>query len=296
LDAVAPNNWYAIEIVRNEQIHARLIYSKKRKFGQKIIGNPPFVQTVGPWILDTNAKKVNALSREKELLNELINQLPAGMNVDLTLDSNRQYILPFRWKGFRYEPTFSYRIEDLTDLNKIYSEFRDNIKRNIRKAEKKLIIQEDLPIEVLIEFQNKTFGRQKRKNPLDINALIRLDKACREHQASKLLAAKDSAGNIHAVTYFVYDSKRCYYMFGGADPEFKNSGAGCFLLWEGIKFASKHSQSFDFEGSNIESIEKVFRSFSGEFVVNYRVFKLNILLFFIDYLKPKIKKIIGYKH
>ena len=296
LDAVAPNNWYVIEIVRNKQVHARLIYSKKRQFGQKIVCNPPFVQTVGPWILDTNTKKVNGLAREKELLNELINQLPAGMSIDLTLDSNQQYILPFRWKGFRYEPTFSYRISDLTNLEQIYTEFRENIKGDIKKAEKSLTIKEDLPIDVLIELQNKTFTRQKRKNPYDIETVKRLDKACREHSAAKLLAAIDAENNIHAAVYLVYDSERCYYMFSGADPKFRNSGAGCFLIWEGIKFAAKNSKTFDFEGSNVENIEQVFRSFNGEFVVNYRIFRLNILLFLMDYLKPKIKKMIGYKH
>ena len=296
LDAVAPNNWYVAEVFRNNQVHARLVYSKKKQFGQKIICNPPFAQTVGPWILDTNAKKVNNLAREKELLNELIEQLPSRVNIDLTLDSNRQYVLPFRWKGFRYEPTFSYRISDLTHLEQIYDEFRENIKRDIKKSEKKITVKEDLPIEVLIELQNKTFARQKRKNPYDIETIKRLDKSCREHNAAKLFAAVDSEENIHAAAYFIYDSERCYYMFSGADPEFRNSGAGCFLTWEGIKFAAKHSKVFDFEGSNVEDIEQVFRSFGGDFVVNYRVFRFNLWSLFMDYLKPKIKKIIGYKH
>ena len=296
LDVVAPNNWYAVEILRNEQIHARWVYSIERKWGKKTVCNPPFVQTVGPWFFDTNAKKVNSLAREKELLNELIDKLPTGMNVDLTLDSNRQYILPFRWKGFRYEPTFSYRISDLTNVEQIHSEFRENIKRDIKKAEKILTIKEDLPIDLLFELQNKIFAQQKRKNPYDIEMIKRLDKTCREHNASKFLAAIDAENNIHAVAYFVYDSERCYYMFSGADPKFKNSGAGCFLTWEGIKFASKYSKVFDFEGSNIEYIEQVFRSFNGDFVVNYRVFKLNFWALLMDYLKPKIKKKIGYKH
>ena len=296
LDAVAPNHWHAIEIFRNKELHARLVYSIERKWGKKTICNPPFTQTVGPWFFDTKAKKVNNLAREKELLNEIIEQFPKRLNIDLTLDSNRQYILPFRWRGFRYEPTFSYRISDLTNLEQIYTNIRENIKGDIKKADKKLIVKEDLPIEVLIELQNKTFARQKRKNPYDIETIKRLDKSCREHNASKLFAAVNSENNIHAVAYFIYDSERCYYMFGGADPEFRNSGAGCFLIWEGIKFAAKHSKMFDFEGSNVEDIEQVFRSFGGDFVVNYRVFRFNLWSLFMDYLKPKIKKIIGYKH
>jgi hypothetical protein len=296
LDAVAPNNWYAIEILRNNELHARFIYSKKKQFGKTIICNPPFVQTVGPWFLDTNAKKVNRIAREKELWNELIDQLPPKMNIDVTLDSNRQYILPFRWRGFRYEPIFSYRISDLTNVEQIYAQCRDNIKGDIKKAEQKVTIKDDLPFDVLLELQNKTFTRQKRKNPYDLNAMKRLDKACREHNASKLFVAVDFDNHIHAAAYFVYDSERCYYLFSGADPQFRNSGAGCLLIWEGIKFAAKHTKAFDFEGSNIEDIEQVFRAFTGDFVINFRVFRFNLWFQIIDYLKPKIKKIIGYKH
>ena len=67
------------------------------------------------------------------------------------------------------------------------------------------------------------------------------------------------------------------------------------LLWEGIKFVSIVSEVFDFEGSNVEDIEKFFRSFGGDIVVNYRVTRINLVLTLFDYLKPKIKnKIYGY--
>ena len=82
---------------------------------------------------------------------------------------------------------------------------------------------------------------------------------------------------------------------GGGDPEFRNSGAASLLIWEGIKFAHNHSEIFDFEGSMIESIERFFRGFGAVPRVYYNVTKLNVILQFAEYLKPKVKKIIGYK-
>lgn len=81
----------------------------------------------------------------------------------------------------------------------------------------------------------------------------------------------------------------------GADPAYRNSGAGSLLIWEGIKKAATLSKAFDFEGSNIMDIEKNFRTFGAPFIVNYRVFRLNPFLAAFDYMKPKIKRLIGYK-
>ena len=79
----------------------------------------------------------------------------------------------------------------------------------------------------------------------------------------------DSQGRIHAASYFVYDEKCCYYLIGGGDPELRTSGASSLLMWEGIKFASTVSGSFDFEGSMIEPIERFFRAFGDTLLAGY---------------------------
>ena len=102
-------------------------------------------------------------------------------------------------------------------------------------------------------------------------------------------------GNVHASYYFVYDKNVCYYLISGSNPEFRSSGAQTLILWEGIQFAAKVSKAFDFEGSMIEGIETFFRAFGGEFIINYEIKKLSVLGQFLDLLKPRIKKILGYK-
>ncbi len=294
-NTIASHNWDVVEVKNGNELIARLPYYITKRLGQKIITLPPLTQTTGPWIKPLQGKPVNNLAHRKEILDELIEKMPKKMNIDLCLNSENFYILPFRWHGFKYEPTFSYRIKDLNDINAIFSCFRDKTRNEIRKAEKLLSISECSSIEVLYDIQNKTFKRQNRINPYPKDLIKKLDDACRSHNACKFLTAIDAESIIHAAAYFVYDKNICYYLMGGADPAFRSSGAQSLLLWEGIKFAATVSKQFDFEGSNVEDIERAFRSFSADFVINYRVTRLNPLLSFAYYLKPKIKHIIGYK-
>ena len=294
-NAVTNQNWDVIEVKNGNELIARLPYYITKRLGQNIITLPPLTQTTGPWIKPLIGKPVNNLARRKEILDELIEKIPKKMNIDLYLNSENFYILPFRWHGFKYEPTFSYRIKALNDVNTIFSCFREAVRRQIRKAEKEIVVRDDSSIDVLLTMQDKTFKRQDRINPYSKDLVSKLDESCCTHNARKFLTAIDAKGVVHAAAYFVYDTNVCYYLMGGADPEFRSSGAQSLLLWEGIKFAATVSKQFDFEGSNVEDIERAFRSFSADFVINYRITRLNPLLSFADYLKPKIKHIIGYK-
>jgi len=294
-DVVTEGKWQCAEVIAGDQLVARWPYYITKRLGQKIISMPPFTQTSGPWIRETAAKKVTALAKRRDMLTKIIDQLPRNINIDICCDSDNKYILPFRWKGFSYEPTFSYRLDDLSDLDKIFSDFRDDARRQIKKPAKELIICDGDPIEVLFDMQDKTFKRQNRKNPYSKDLLSKLDRACVQHNARKFLTAKDDKGNVHAGAYFVYDNNICYFLFAGADPDLRNSNAQSLLIWEGIKFASTVSKKFDFEGSNIQDIEHSLSSFCADFVVNYRITRLNPLLSFADYIKPKIKHTLGYK-
>ncbi len=296
LDAVAPNGWMSLEVKdKEEHVVARWPMVSKRQFGFRLYGMPSCTQTLGPWIDCNSTNQVKALTKKKDLYEALLLQIPSGANVDLVMDNSTDFFLPFRWHGYRIEPTLSYRFSDLTDLDKVFKGIKDSRKTVIKNAAKVLSVKKEEDIEILIDQQKKTFERQGRKLPIPENVIRRIDEVCKEHDARYMLVARDGEGIIHGASYFVYDRNVCYYIMSGADPQYRNSGAGSLLIWEGIKMAAEVTKAFDFEGSNIMDIEKNFRTFGAPFIVNYRVFKLNPLLAAFDYFKPRIKKLIGYK-
>lgn len=295
LDAVEGNGWDVITIEENDKIVARWPFVLKQNLLFKQIKMPKLTQTLGIWLSPEMNSNKDKLSLQKKIIYELIEKIPKTQYFKIRLDSSFQYFLPFYWKGFSIKPLVTYKINDLQNLDEVYANFDKTAKKNIRSAEKKVIIKDDLDIQVLIDMMDTTFKAQNRKAPNSPELILNIDKACKKNNASKFLAAVDVDGNIHACSYFVYDENTCYYLISGSDPKYRTSGAQSLILWEAIKFASTVSKKFDFEGSMIEGIEKFFRQFGGKPITYYQITKLPFLFEIFELIKPRIKKIIGYK-
>ena len=296
LNAVAEDSWEYIEVIKNNgDISARFPIYKSKYLGKKTLGVPALTQTLGIYLEETGAKISKKLEKNKKLINEIIQQLPPQYSCNFYLDINNDYVLPFIWAGFKVEAMFSYRLENLNDLDLVWKGFKENIRTDIRKAEKNVFVKEEDNIEVLIEMQKKTFLRQGRSFPLDENIIRRIDSAAGERHSKLLLCARDSEQRVHAAAYYVFDDNRCYYLMSGGDPLYRNSGATSLLLWEGIKKASERVDIFDFEGSMIEDIERFVRGFGAIQRNYYRVKKLNCMQSIAEYFKPRIKQILHYK-
>lgn len=296
LDIVAEDRWGEIFYKGNGKIQARLPYVWKKGILGRRIQMPKLTQTLGFWMEDFEREKGNKdLTRQKEMIDSLLDQLPSSREIRICLDHRCSYVLPCLWKGYRIVPSYSYRINDLTDLDRIYGNFGKIVKKNIKSAGHKVRITDEIDIDRLYRMLEATFKNQKRKYPHSKELIKNIVTECEKRNAGKMLTAVDENGNVHASSYFIYDENVCYYLISGSSPEFRSSGAQTLILWEGIQFASKVSKAFDFEGSMIEGIEGFFRAFGGELIVNYEIRKQSFAGELYDALKPRIKKLIRYK-
>ena len=280
LDAVAPGKWNEIVLKKNDQTVARFPYVLQKKWGFTFISMPPLTQNLGPWLKLSSNKYANRLAEEKELLFELISKLPKFDMFRQRFHFTFTNWLPFYWKNFQQTTRYTYIIESLADQDFVWNSFRENARREIRKAKKRVEIRDDLGIDSFLNLNELTFQRQGKKLPYSRDLVLRLDKACQNHNSRKILFAEDAQGHIHAGAYFVWDEKCTYYIMGGMDPEWRNSGAMSLLMWEGIKCASQHSEQFDFEGSMIEPIERFVRSFGAVQKPFFNILKINSTLLY----------------
>ena len=295
LDVVAPGKWGETVVKDGDKVIARMPYVLENG---KII-TPQYTQTLGIWMdesIKAFQKGNSQLHKQKEIIAELLSQLPKNKGIDVTFDSSLKYILPFRWHGFNIEPTFSYRINNLKNIDFINERIGKTVEKNIKTALKKVTVDcNSMNLDALINLQNMTYIRQNRKNPIDEKLTLKVMQKAIEYGCGRLMIARDEEENPHSAAFFLYDEKVCYYLMGGQNPQFKNNGSQNLLLSEGIKFASTVSESFDFEGSMVEGIENFFRQFGGEQVVNYHVSKRTLLGDIMYAAKPHIKKLLGYK-
>jgi hypothetical protein len=228
-----------------------------------MLTQPPLTPTLGPWVERSGAKPANALAGELELLGALEAALPPAEAFLQHFSPTMLNALPFFWAGYRIEARYTYRLEDLRSEEALWDGLRGNIRREIRKARKRVEIRDDLGLDLFHSVWAKTFGRQGLESPHSLARLERLHAACTARGASATLFAQDEDDRIHAVSYVVWDEHGAYYLLGGSDPELRTSGAASMLMWEAIMRARRVTGTFDFEGSMLQSVERFFRAFGS---------------------------------
>jgi hypothetical protein len=102
-----------------------------------------------------------------------------------------------------------------------------------------------------------------------------MDKALSKRKAREIFFAVDSQGREHSALYLMWDNQSAYVHMVGEDYNLRSSGAGILLVWEAIKFTRETLglNKFDFEGSMIEPIEEVRRSFGARQVPYFVISK-----------------------
>ncbi len=289
LNTVAPDTpWKENILYKDDQVAARWISVERGNFRM-----PHFTQTIGCWVNPQILNNDRFFNEQKNILTQQIATL--SKKTHISLSPVNKYYLPFLWAGFTVRPSVTYRINDLSDTERLYQNFGSIVKKNIKSARNKVTIEESNEISPLHTLMEKTFHLQGRKFPYTREYMERICAASMTHNSGKLLYAYDKDGNLHSGVFYLYDSNVCYYLIAGTDPQFRNSGANSLLIWEGIKFAAEHSQAFDFEGSMIEGVEHFFRQFGGEQTIYYDVYREGIIGSLAETLKPYVKRMIHYK-
>lgn len=269
-------NWDVLTIENDYQIIAALPYYFKKRLGRIYISQPKLTQKNGIWIMYPNSQKYSTkLSYEIDTIEKLINKIER-LNI-AKYNQNYDYSftnwLPFYWESFKQTTRYTYVIDNIKELDRVYRDFHHNIKNSIRKAEKLVEVREDLDLEEFYKVCVKTFHRQNKKIPYTLEFLKRIDSSCMDHKCKKIFYAVDSMERINCVLYVIWDENSAYALIGGGDPELRNSQAMTLLIWKAIQFTSNVTKKFDFEGSMIKSIESFFRNYGGKQMPYFNISK-----------------------
>lgn len=275
LDAVCGDAWDVCLVEKGGQIVASMPYHIKRRWGFTFITQPTLTQTLGPWLRPSDAKYSNRLALEKERLTGLVDDLPRFDYFSQNWHYANKNWLPLYWRGFQQTTRYTYVIDGLVDLSRVYSEFTSSYRNKIRKASRVVQIVDDLGLSVFFDINRLTFERQGLKIPYSFDFLQKTDNILRHRGKRKILFAKDENGIVHSALYLIWDRQSSYVHMVGEDPAFRSSGAGILLIWEAIRFTSEvlGLDKFDFEGSMIEGVERVRRDCGGKQIPYFSISK-----------------------
>lgn len=276
MDATCSDDWDVLLVERNNQIVASMPIYTKKKFGIPYITHPKLTQTQGLHIQYPEGQSyAKRLWFEKEVMNEVIDQLEQSGAAYFQQSFHYSFNnwQPFYWRGFSQTTRYTSVIADLSDLNNVFSTFNGRARGDIRKAEKNSSVFETEDIELFYNLLNKVFIRQGLENSTTFEYIERLDTYCKNHNSRVMLAAKDLLGNVHSIIYIVWDAISAYQIMFVSDPDTRTNDFTTRLVWEAIKFSSKVTTKYDFEGSMMENVAEYNRKFGAVLMPYYSINK-----------------------
>jgi len=259
------NEWNVVLVERGDEVVGFIPYNIGKKKSFSIIANPMLTPYQGVWLIYPDDQKyANKLGFEKEVVTDLIKQLPKVDSFHQKFTPNYTNWLPFYWKGYTQSTRYTYVIDDLSNSQNIFDDFKDNIRREIRKAQKNLTIDKSNDIELLFQMKEKIYRDNNEEYPISLEFLKKIYDFTIKNNCGELLIAKDVDNNIHSILFYVWDNESAYYLQGVTDKAYKTSGSMSLVLWEAIQKSASYTKAFNFEGSMVESIERYFRAFGGK--------------------------------
>lgn len=265
LDIVAGDDWNVWS--PDESVERSFVYVQK---GNQVV-MPALTQFLGPNFTSLSEKNSNAISDIQKWTSEAIKELPG--NVHLQVSTKVTDPLPFIRNKFAVSPRVTYIIPSDKSLEACVSDYRENIRREIKKAEKSVTIHWTQDAEKALKIIENCELLSTLKIEQHIPIFKQLVKASLENRKAHFAYIDQAEGN--AFLFVPFDKNTMYYISSYASKELKSLGAMSLLVSKAIEKSRELGLVFDFEGSMHEGIERFFRSFGAEQKIYYEIRKFS---------------------
>lgn len=276
-DAVCgADNWDVACHKKGEEVQAMFPYLLRKKSGFKAIGNPLMTPYQSFLIRYPEGQKTaTRLSYEKEQISALLEALPKADQFNFRFHPLHDNLLPVHWKGFELLTRYTLVLDDLSDPDTLFKGFSESTRRQIKKASKSLSIKTGTDIAPLYEFKKASQELTGELLNYADELYAYIWKACTDHNSGEVIYALNDEGKEVAGIFYVWDAQSAYYLIGSSLPEYRNSGAMSFLMWEAIQRSAQKTKMFNFEGSMIPEVERFFRGFGAQPITYIEARKYN---------------------
>lgn len=280
LDAVtAGKEWDVLIYQQPEsgQVLAALPYLLRKRLWVKYVIMPQETQMMGLWV-DASLKDSDGVIRDKEIEHTLYKEFNAQLKALNLAYYYQQYPskspVPSEMTtyGYKVKKRVTYRLDNLTDLDKVIDGFSKNKKRQLQKA-LSLHCERGMSPEAFYAFHQRCLAERHVKIAYTREFLLVLERKTARLGCSDILSIRNADGEVYAAAYVVWDNKRMYYLIPAYSEAHKDSGAGALLVLEAIKLAREKGINFDFEGSMKHSTANHYKQFGSLPVTYYSVEK-----------------------
>ena len=255
----------------NGEIVAAMPYLLGKRAWMQYIVMPQMTQIGGLWI---KPEYHHHHTEIQQICQEICQQLDR-LNVAYYYQHfpiNSHAIEPFKSLGFKAKERITYRIEDLSNLDKLIAAFSKNKKRQLQKA-LSLHMDDTLGVEDFYRFHTESLQERGKQISYSREFLLVLDRKASRLQQRQIIAIRNANNELLAAAFLVWDKHSLYYLIPCYNEKYKDSGASALLVLEAIKLARKLGVAFDFEGSMIRGVANHYKQFGSTATQYYSIEK-----------------------
>lgn len=243
-----------------------------KKYGICYLYQPAFTASLG----------VFGNKLDQEIITRFIHAIPAKFRLtEIAMNAGNYFSDP--------ETIHTLRTNFILPLNKdypsIYSNYKENVRRNIKKAmQLGCRAETGIPLDAIVELSKpamKSLTRIRDEDYLNFEELYRLLYQRKQALTYGVYAANDQL--VASCVYF-FSHRRSYYILVGNHPNGKVMGASHWLIDCFIRDHAGQDLILDFEGSDLRNLAFFYSSF-GAAAERYPFLKLNDLPFFMKWMK-----------
>lgn len=268
LDCMA-KNWDAL-VLNDYEAVMPLTWNKK--YGIHYLYQPPFTACLGVFGNNLHAETVN----------EFLNAIPSKFSYWDIYFNHGNY---FKLSDFNLYERMNYVLPLNESYEHLYSNYRENIQRNIKKAGQfGLTINKNIPISEVVALakeQTREFASQPAETFTNFESLFAL---LYQKEKATTYGVHNKEDQLIASAAFFFSHHRAYYIMVGNHPDGKTLSASHTLIDAFIKDHAGQNIIFDFEGSDIPSLAFFYSSFGAK-EEKYSAVKLNRLPLWMKWAK-----------
>ena len=169
--------------------------------------------------------------------------------------------------------------------NELYAGYKENIKRNIKKAlQLHCVCKKNIPVKDVIELSWPTLQSLTNTSEDDYTRFENVYNYLNKKNQAITYGIYSANEELLASCVYFFDNKRAYYILVGNHPNGKTMGASHFLIDRFINDYAEQNLLLDFEGSDIRNLAYFYSSF-GATLETYPFLKMNRLPALIKWLK-----------
>lgn len=264
MESVCCGKRWDVILLRDDHgtITAALPYLIGSKLGLRYILQPQLTQYNGPWF----RPGTNVPAATQQLIQELRK---------LHLTFYRQSFAPATpnieaWQGYEKQARVTYRIEDISDPQQLFSHFDKRHRRTQIRSASKVLHPADITPEAFADFHTRYWNSRGEDDLLSRPFIIRIITAALQRGQGLLVAVADDSGTIHAARFVAFDANSAYSLLSALAPDHHN-GASPYTFWLILQQLAGKTRAFDFEGSMTPSIAHAYSLYGSQPTTFYQL-------------------------